>query len=86
MNKLIDENGVLNIENLLINNNSLKEILYDGIVTEKEREEQTNRVIDVLHRIEERLSDRDVELVRELMSEMTALLIICQMDQQQFER
>lgn len=78
MNRLIDENGVLNIEDLLQNNASLQAILADNRITLEEKQAQFEKVASLLRRIDEKCSDEEVELVRQLMAELSALIFICQ--------
>lgn len=78
MNRLIDENGVLNIEDLLQNNASLQAILADNHITLEEKQAQFEKVASILRRIDEKCSDEEVELVRQLMAELSALIFICQ--------
>lgn len=78
MNRLIDENGVLNIEDLLQNNASLQAILADNRITLEEKQAQFEKVSSILRRIDEQCSDEEVELVRQLMAELSTLIFICQ--------
>ena len=81
MCKIIDEKGNLNIEDLLLNNLSLQKIIEDGVVTEEEKVAQFKKVISIIKKIEEECSDREIELVRMLLAEFSALLFINQMTQ-----
>lgn len=78
MSKIIDEKGNLNIEDLLLNNLSLKAIIEDGIVTEEEKAIQLEKVVLIIKKIEEECSDRELELVRDLLAEFSALICITQ--------
>lgn len=78
MNKLINTDGTLNIESLLMENTSLKAILEDGIITKEECYAQTEKVINILKHIENTFSNEEINVVRELMAEMATLIIISQ--------
>lgn len=78
MNKLINTDGTLNIESLLMENPSLKAILEDGIITKEECYTQSEKVISILKNIENTFPDEHINIVRELMAEMATLIIISQ--------
>ena len=80
MDKLIDENGFLNIEDLLLNNSSLQAIMADNIITQEEKNEQSAKVVNILKEIGEKCNDEQIELVRQLMAEFSAFIIVCQSD------
>lgn len=81
MCKIIDEKGNLNIEDLLLNNLSFQKIIEDGVVTEEEKVAQFKKVISIIKKIEEECSEREIELVRMLLAEFSALLFINQITQ-----
>lgn len=78
MNRLIDDNGNLKIDDLLLNNESLNAILEDGVITQEEKYAQSAKVVGILKQIDQICSDEEVELVRQLLAEMTALIIVSQ--------
>ena len=47
-----DENGILNIDETVVNTPSFKSIMEDGIVTEEEIKSQSDKVIALLHEFE----------------------------------
>ena len=69
MNRLVDENGVLNIEDLLQENPSFQAMIADRVVTMAEKQEQSAKIIELLRRIDEEFDDAQVELVRQLMAD-----------------
>lgn len=77
MNRLINEDGILNIEDLLMNNPSFLSIIEDKIVTKDEKQELSARIADLLRRIDKECSAEHVELVRQLMAEISALVFVC---------
>lgn len=77
MNRLISENGVLNIEDLLQNNASFLAMVKDGIVTKEEKKEQSAKIMALLKQIDKQCNDEQVELVRSLMAEFCAFMFVC---------
>lgn len=77
MNRLISEDGVLNIEELLLNNASFHAIIEDKIVTLQEKKDLSAKIITLLKQIDEKCSDEQVELVRQLMAEFCAFIFVC---------
>lgn len=78
MTKLILENNILNIEDLLENNPSVKAMLEDNIITQEEKNLQTERVLELLVTLEKICTDEQLEVIRKLMSELCALIFVSQ--------
>lgn len=78
MTKLILENNILNIEDLLENNPSVKTMLEDNIITQEEKNLQTERVLELLVTLEKICTDEQLEVIRKLMSELCALIFVSQ--------
>lgn len=78
MTKLILENNILNIEDLLENNPSVKAMLEDNIITQEEKNLQTERVLELLATLEKICTDEQLEVIRKLMSELCALIFVSQ--------
>ena len=79
MNKLILENGTFNIEDLFQNNPSIQAILEDNIVTQEEKIQLSKRIVDILKSLEQICNDEQLELVRKLLAEISALIFVTQM-------
>lgn len=47
-----NEQGILNIDELVANNESFKKIMEDGVVTEEEIKSQSDKVIAMFHDME----------------------------------
>lgn len=77
MNRLINEEGVLNIEDLLMDNASFQAIVEDKIVTLEEKKELSAKVMALLKKIDHECNDEQVELVRKLMAEFCAFVFVC---------
>ena len=76
MNTFFDESGTLNIDDLIIQQSSFKKIMEDGVVTGEELAEQKERVIALLKKLEQNLSPEQIDLVRELLAEISVLVAV----------
>lgn len=76
MNSLLDKYGNLNIEDIVVKQPSFKRIIEDGIITEQEIEDQTNRVVDTIKDLEAITTHEVKEKIRELLAEMSVLVAI----------
>lgn len=76
MKSLLDKYGNLNIEDIVVNQPSFKRIIEDGIITEKEIEEQSHRVVTKIKEIESIATPEVKEVMRELLAEMSVLVAI----------
>lgn len=73
MHTLFDENGYLNIEDIVANNPSYKAIMEDGVVTEEELKTQADATIASLRRLQEICNDEQQDAILEAISEMSVL-------------
>ena len=71
-----DNNGMLNIDELIVEQPSFIKIMEDGVVTEEELLEQSKRVENILKDIENTASPEVIEKVRHLLAEMSVLVAI----------
>lgn len=78
MNTFFDNNGMLNIDELIVEQPSFIKIMEDGVVTEEELLVQSKRVEDILKDIEQSASSEMIEKVRHLLAEMSVLVAIKQ--------
>ena len=76
MKSLLDKYGNLNIEDIVVNQPSFKRIIEDGIITEEEIEEQSQRVVAEIKEIEAIATPEVKEKMRELLAEMSVLAAI----------
>lgn len=77
MNRLVNDDGILNIEDLLMDNPTYLSIVGDNIVTKDEKLALSSKIVDQLKKIDELCSDEQVELVRQLMADMCAFVFVC---------
>lgn len=68
-----NEKGILNLDEMVSERPSFKKIMEDGIVTEQELSEQSDKVIALLHRIENELSAEQQELVKDVLVEVNVM-------------
>lgn len=78
MNTFFDETGTLNIDELILQQPSLKKIMEDGVVTEEEITGQKKRVIALLKKLEQDSTPEQIDLVRELLAEISVLVAVRQ--------
>ncbi len=73
---IFNEQGFLDIDEMIAQEPSFQKIMADGQVTDIELREQTERVISLLHEVEKRLSEEDQQLVKKLFAEANVLSTI----------
>lgn len=67
---------MLNIDELIVEQPSFIKIMEDGVVTEEELQEQSQRVESLLKDIEQSASPEIIEKVRYLLAEISVLVAI----------
>lgn len=70
---LFNEQGFINIDEVLLHEPSFQNIMEDGIVTDEELAEQSKRVIALLQEAEQRFSAEDLAFIQELFAETNVL-------------
>lgn len=71
-----DKNGVLNLDEAVMNIDSFKTIMADGIVTDEELKAQSDRVIGILHDMEKKYSPEQLKEIKQLLAETSVLYAI----------
>lgn len=71
-----NEKGILNIDELIMNNASFKKIMEDGIVTEEEIKEQSDKVVALLHDMEKKYSEEQLNEIKDLLIESGVLYAV----------
>lgn len=66
---------VLDLEPILMNNASLMKILEDGIVTEEEIKEQSEKVTTIAAKLEQECTEEQLKMIQSLIAEMNALYV-----------
>ncbi len=75
-NVFFDKNGVLNLDEAVMDIDSFKTIMADGIVTDEELKSQSDRVIGILHDMEKRYSPEQLKEIKQLLAETSVLYAI----------
>ena len=74
MKNLVDENGFLNVEDLIMNSPSFQKMMEDNTITEEEIQTQSDLVISILTQLESTCSEEQKELLRKLLAEVCVLV------------
>ena len=80
-----DSSMLSNVEDLIREQPSFQRIIADGIVTEAEVEEQTNRVINLLADFEKTASDEQKVQIRHLIAETCVMVAVRSLYDKKFE-
>ena len=75
---IFNEQGYLDIDEMIASEPSFQKIMEDGVVTGDELRDQSDLVIRLLHEVENRLSGEDQQLVKRLFAETNVLSAIYQ--------
>ena len=70
-----NEQGIIDIDELIARQSSFQKIMDDGIVTDEELQDQSQRVISLLHE-EQRFSEADLQFIKTLFAETNVLSAI----------
>lgn len=73
---IFNEQGFLDIDEMIANEASFQKIMEDGVVTDDELRQQSNVVIDLLHEVEHRFNEEDQQLIKKLFAETNVLSTI----------
>ena len=73
---LFNEQGIIDIDEMIAQEPSFQNIMADGMVTEEEISEQSQRVMDLLHEAEQRFNDEDQLFIKRLFAETNVLSAI----------
>lgn len=76
MNTFFEDDGILNIDDLIMGQPSFQKIMEDGVVTEEELQEQSARVVDSLKKFESSVSSEQIDQVREILAEISVLVAV----------
>ena len=71
-----NEDGILNIDEMVANNESFKNIMEDGIVTEEEIKNQSEKVVAMLHDMEAKYSKEQLAEIKSLLAETSVLYAV----------
>lgn len=71
-----NEEGILNIDEMVTDNASFKNIMEDGVVTETEVNMQSDKVLELLRRMEAQYSDEQLAEIKSLLVESSVLYAV----------
>ena len=71
-----NEEGILNIDEMVVNNASFKNIMEDGVITEDEINNQANKVVAMLHDMEAKYSAEQLAEIKNLLVESSVLYAV----------
>lgn len=71
-----NEKGILDIDEMVANNASFKNIMEDGVVTEEEIKAQSDKVIAILHDMEAKYSEEQLAEIKDLLVESSVLYAV----------
>ena len=71
-----NEDGVLNIDERVVNNASFKAIMEDGVITEEEIKAQSDKVVSLLHNMEVKYNEEQLAEIKNLLVESSVLYAV----------
>lgn len=71
-----NEEGILNIDEMVVSNASFKNIMEDGVVTEEEIKGQSDKVVAILHDMESKYSEEQLSEIKNLLVESSVLYAV----------
>lgn len=71
-----NEEGILNIDEMVVNNASFKTIIEDGIITEEEIKTQSDKVVAMLREMEAKYSEEQLAEIKSLLVESSVLYAV----------
>ena len=71
-----NEEGILNIDEMIVNNASFKSIMEDGVVTEEEIKTQAEKLVALLHDMEAKYSEEQLAEIKSLLVESSVLYAV----------
>lgn len=73
---LITENGLLDLDSIIINNPSYQKIMEDGIVTDEEIQEQAKKIDTMLKDMKSKYTPEQFAEVQSLIAEVSVLFVL----------
>lgn len=71
-----NEDGILNIDEMIIENPSYQKIMEDGVVTDEELAEQADKVVAQLREMETKFNEEQIADIKKLLVEANVLQAI----------
>ena len=71
-----NDKGILNIDEMVIENASFKNIMEDGVVSDEEIKAQSDKVVEMLHGMEAKYSEEQLAEIKNLLVESSVLYAV----------
>ena len=71
-----NEEGILNIDEMVVNNASFKNIMEDGVITDDEVKAQSDKVVAMLHDMETKYSEEQLAEIKNLLVESSVMYAV----------
>ena len=71
-----NKEGILNIDEMIVENASFKNIMEDGVITEEEIKTQSDKVVAILHDMENKYSEEQLAEIKDLIIESSVLYAV----------
>ena len=71
-----NEKGILNIDEMVVENASFKAIMEDGVITEEEIKAQSDKVVAMLHDMEAKYNEEQLAEIKSLLAESSVLYAV----------
>ena len=71
-----NEEGILNIDEMVVNNASFKTIMEDGVINEDEIKAQSDKVVTMLRNMETKYSEEQLADIKSLLVESSVLYAV----------
>ena len=71
-----NEKGILNIDEMIVNNASFKAIMEDEVITEEEIKAQSDKVVAMLHDMEAKYNEEQLAEIKNLLVETSVLYAV----------
>ena len=71
-----NKEGILNIDEMIVENASFKNIMEDGVITEEEIKTQSDKVVAILHDMENKYSEEQLVEIKDLLIESSVLYAV----------
>lgn len=71
-----NEEGILNLDEMVVNNASFKTIMEDGVITAEEIKAQSDKVVTMLHDMEAKYNEEQLAEIENLLVESSVLYAV----------
>lgn len=71
-----NKEGILDIDEMVMKNASFKNMMEDGVITEEEIKTQSDKVVAILHDMENKYSEEQLVEIKDLLIESSVLYAV----------